>query len=97
MKKKKITIITSSRADFGLLNNLILKMSKSSLSLSVVFTGTHFNKNFGNAVKEFKSSKKIIVKYLKVKIISDRMIPLDLLNHLYCNRIQIFLHQRLNF
>ena len=72
MNKKKITIITSSRADFGLLNNLILTMSKSSLSLSVVFTGTHFNKNFGNTFKEFKNSKNIEVKYLKVKIVSDQ-------------------------
>jgi UDP-N-acetylglucosamine 2-epimerase (non-hydrolysing)/GDP/UDP-N,N'-diacetylbacillosamine 2-epimerase (hydrolysing) len=72
VNKKKITIITSSRADFGLLNNLILTMSKSSLSLSVVFTGTHFNKNFGNTLKEFKNNKNIEVKYLKVKIISDQ-------------------------
>jgi len=93
VKKKKITIITSSRADFGLLNNLILTMSKSSLSLSVVFTGTHFNKNFGNTVKKFKSSKKIIVKYLKVKIISDQNYHLVQFKNRISSKLNNFLYK----
>ena len=49
MKKKKIYIVTGSRADYGLLNNLIILLSKSKkLETTIVVTGQHLSKKYGN-------------------------------------------------
>ena len=43
--KKKILVVTSTRADFGILSNLINLIEKDkSLSLKLVVTGSHLNK-----------------------------------------------------
>ncbi len=62
----KICIITSTRADFGLLKNLIFKIKKNkNFSLKVIASGNHFSKKHGDTYKEIKASnikidKKII-------------------------------------
>ena len=50
---KKICVITGSRADYGLLKNLILKIKKSSnLKLQLVVTGSHLSKDHGYTISE---------------------------------------------
>ena len=51
----KICIITSSRADFGLLKNLIIKLKKKNL-IFLISSGNHFSKKFGNTHLEIKSN-----------------------------------------
>ena len=51
--KKKICIITSSRAEFGLLSRLIKKIQKTS-STQLIVTGSHISKSFGNTIKEIR-------------------------------------------
>ena len=51
--KKKICIITSSRAEFGLLSRLIKKIQKNS-SIHLIVTGSHVSKAFGNTITEIK-------------------------------------------
>ena len=47
--KKKIIIITGSRADYGILKNLIICLNTSKkFQLSLVVTGQHLSKNYGN-------------------------------------------------
>ena len=47
--KKKIVYITSSRADFGIVSSLLLKLEKSSkIDFYLIVTGTHFLKKFGH-------------------------------------------------
>jgi GDP/UDP-N,N'-diacetylbacillosamine 2-epimerase (hydrolysing) len=64
----KIFLITSSRADFGLLKNLILEINKfNKFKLKVIATGSHFSKKHGSTYKEIiqeeiKIFKKIIIK-----------------------------------
>ena len=64
----KIFLITSSRADFGLLKNLILEINKfNKFNLKVIVTGSHFSKKHGSTYKEIiqeeiKIFKKIIIK-----------------------------------
>lgn len=64
----KISIITSTRADFGLLKNLIFEIKKNkNFSISVIASGSHFSKQFGETYKEIikhkiKINKKIIFK-----------------------------------
>ena len=60
MKKyqKKICIITSSRADYGLLRNLIKKIYKSKkLKFHLSVTGTHLSLNHGYTLKEILKIK----------------------------------------
>ena len=48
LKKLKVCVITSTRADFGILKNLILKINfDKNLSLRLVVTGTHLSKKYG--------------------------------------------------
>jgi UDP-hydrolysing UDP-N-acetyl-D-glucosamine 2-epimerase len=50
---KKICFITSSRADYGLLSNLILKIKKrKKLKLEILVTGSHLSKKKGYTVAE---------------------------------------------
>jgi len=65
---KKICLITSSRSDFGLLKNLIIKIKKNkNFHTSVIASGSHFSKSFGNTQNEIKKSGIII----KEKIVSN--------------------------
>lgn len=68
---KNLYVITSSRADYGLLRNLITEIKKNSkkYKLSIFATGTHLSKKYGETYKEiiedgFKIKKKI---YLPIK------------------------------
>ena len=63
MKKyqKKICIITSSRADYGLLRNLIKKLYKSKrLKYHLSITGTHLSFKHGYTLKEILKDKTLV-------------------------------------
>ena len=48
-KKKRLCIITTTRAEFGLLKNLILELNKSrKITVDLIVSGTHFIKKFGS-------------------------------------------------
>ena len=50
--KKKIFIVTGSRADYGILKNLINCLNKSKkFQLTLVVTGQHLSRNYGNTSK----------------------------------------------
>lgn len=64
MKKKKICIVTGSRAEYGLLYYLIKEIKKNSkLNPQIIVTGMHLSSKFGFTYKEiekdFKINKKI--------------------------------------
>ena len=65
----KLCIITSTRADFGLLKNLIFRIRKNkNFTLKVIASGTHFSKKYGYTYDEINESKikvdrKIICKF----------------------------------
>ena len=65
----KICVITSTRADFGLLKILIFRIKKNkNFTLKVIASGTHFSKKYGYTYDEIKDSKikvhgKIICKF----------------------------------
>ena len=45
---KKISIISSSRADYGILKNLIVKLNKEKkFNLDFIVTGSHLEKKYG--------------------------------------------------
>lgn len=72
--KKKINIlfVTSSRADYGYLKELITKTRKDrNFSTKVIVTGSHLNKNFGLTYKEIIKDRIKIFKKIKIQKFSD--------------------------
>lgn len=69
---KNIAVVTSSRADYGLLRNLVklIKFSKKK-KLHLVVTGTHLSKKHGYTVKEIYKDKLIIQKKIFLDFKSD--------------------------
>ena len=60
---KKICFITTSRADFGTLNELIKQMVKKNFFLvQLIVSGNHFSSIFGNTEKEIINKKNCLVK-----------------------------------
>ena len=56
--KKKICVVTGSRADYGLLKEVILKIKKShKLKLILIATGTHLSEEYGYTLKEIVKDK----------------------------------------
>lgn len=64
-----IFIITTARADFGLLKNLVLEFKKNKIYTKIIAAGTHFSKDFGNTYDEIKYSK---IKLYKKIIINSK-------------------------
>ena len=57
----KIFLTTSTRADFGLLKNLIFEFKKNkNFDLKIIATGTHFSKKHGFSFSEIKNYKIVI-------------------------------------
>jgi GDP/UDP-N,N'-diacetylbacillosamine 2-epimerase (hydrolysing) len=75
--KKKICIITSSRADYGLLKNLILNIqNNNSLQLQLIVSGSHLSKEYGYSKKEIINDKVKISR--EVKVIQRKNSPGDI-------------------
>ena len=75
--RKKICIITSSRAEYGLLSNLIKKISyQKSFKLQLVVSGTHLSKEYGFTKKKIIEDKINITK--EIKIVQKRDNPEDI-------------------
>jgi UDP-hydrolysing UDP-N-acetyl-D-glucosamine 2-epimerase len=75
----KIFLVTSSRADFGLLKNLILELDKTNeFDLKIIATGSHFSKKHGFSFQEIKNEK--IKIYKKILISNNTKSSRSLLN-----------------
>ena len=57
--KKKVLVFTGSRADYGILKNLIIKLKKN-FSVEICAGGNHFSAKFGYTFKEIINDKNII-------------------------------------
>ncbi len=68
----KINVISSTRADFGLLKNLIFEIKKNKkFSISVITSGSHYAKKFGETYKEIIKNKIKINEKIVFKKIPD--------------------------
>ena len=57
-KSKRICVITGSRAEFGLLKNLINELNKSKkIEIKLIVTGSHLSKQYGLTLDEIKKGK----------------------------------------
>src|SRR3989344_3737565 len=58
MKTKKIIYVTGSRAEYGVMKELLLKMRASGkFNLSLIVTGMHFSKKHGFTLEDIKKDK----------------------------------------
>ena len=76
---KKILFISSSRADYGLLRDVILETQKINRETYLLVTGSHLSTSFGNTIAEVKKDKikNIIVK----KLLNNSFKDLDISNY----------------
>lgn len=75
--KKKICVITGSRAEYGLLRNLMFLIRRSKQhSLQLIATGMHLSKKYGHTYKEIEKDGFKINK--KVKIFENSNLPLEI-------------------
>ena len=73
----KILVITTTRADFGLLKNLIKSLKKNKFNCKVLASGTHFSKYYGYTSNEIKNENIKIDFKLKQKIITKNSIGIS--------------------
>ena len=72
LKIKKVCVVTGSRADYGLLKNLLSLIKKEKLlSLQLVVTGSHLSKKHGNTFKEIIKDKFKIKNKVDLKLFGD--------------------------
>ncbi|MBI29382.1 MAG: UDP-N-acetylglucosamine 2-epimerase (hydrolyzing) [Pelagibacteraceae bacterium] len=77
--KKKICIITSSRAEYGLLSNLIKKIKNSrNLKLQLLVSGTHLSKKYGSTKKDIIRDRVRIDK--EIRIVQNGDMPNNICN-----------------
>ena len=77
-KIKKICILTSSRADFGIMQNLINKLNLKKKRIKLIVTGTHLLKNYGMTKSEIEENNLQIYKKIFISDKNDH--PADISN-----------------
>ncbi len=71
-KSKKICMITGSRAEFGLLKNLINELIKSKkIEIKLIATGSHLSKKYGFTLDEIKKEKIKVEKKINLNLKKD--------------------------
>lgn len=71
--KRKVCIVTGSRAEYGLLKPLIKEVKKDpSLKLQLLVTGMHLSKDFGSTYKEIEKDGFRITKKINILLESDK-------------------------
>jgi UDP-hydrolysing UDP-N-acetyl-D-glucosamine 2-epimerase len=66
---KKIIYVTGSRAEYGVMRNLLGKLDKDhDFELSIIVTGMHLMKEFGNTIDEIKKEKVKIAGEVDMKL-----------------------------
>lgn len=78
MRKKKICVVTSTRAEYGLLRSLMKKVIKEdSYELQIIATGMHLSPEFGNTYKEIESDGFKINDKIEILLSSDSAIGIS--------------------
>ena len=79
--KRKVIVVTGSRADYGLLKEILKKLNNDDFfDLYIIVTGSHLLKNYGSTLEEIENDEIEINKKVKVKNKNDT--PLDLLKNI---------------
>lgn len=77
---KKILFISGSRADYGLLRDVIIETQKLNKSTYLLVTGSHLSKEFGETISEIKNDK--IKNIIKKKLLQKNFEAMDINNYI---------------
>ncbi len=77
---KKILFISSSRADYGLLRQVILETQKINKETYLMVTGSHLSEVFGNTISEIKKDK--IKNIIKKKLLNKNFNEKNISNYI---------------
>lgn len=76
-KKKTFCVVTGSRADFGVIHNMLIKLNlDKKINLKIIVTGSHLLKSYGMTKSEIIENNLKI--YKKIKINSKNNVPHDI-------------------
>ena len=76
---KKILFISSSRADYGLLRDVVLETQKINKETYLLVTGSHLSESFGKTISEIKKDN--IKNIIKKKLLDKNFSDLDISNY----------------
>ena len=76
----KILFISSSRADYGLLREVIIKTQKINKETYLMVTGSHLSKEFGETISEIKKDK--IKNVIRKKILDNKFQAINISNYI---------------
>jgi GDP/UDP-N,N'-diacetylbacillosamine 2-epimerase (hydrolysing) len=76
---KKILFVSSSRADFGLMRDVIIETQKMNRETFLLVTGSHLSNSFGNTISEIKKYK--IKNIIKKKLLDNNFEDLDIASY----------------
>ena len=76
---KKILFVSSSRADYGLLRDVVLETQKINKETYLLVTGSHLSNSFGNTISEIKKDK--IKNVIKKRLLNKNFSDLDVSNY----------------
>ena len=75
--KRKICVVTGTRAEYGLLRRLIKLINDSNeFELQLIATGTHLSKKFGETYKEIEADGFQISRKIDLELVSDKPVAL---------------------
>ena len=73
--KRRITVTTGTRADYGILRPVIQGIKNSdNLDLHLIVTGMHLHKKYGKTIDEIKSDGYKISSIVKTNLVHDSLI-----------------------
>lgn len=76
--KKKITIVTATRAEYGLLKPIIHALaSEEKIDANVVVTGAHLSPEFGTTYKEIEKDHISISRKIEILVSSDTPVAIS--------------------
>jgi GDP/UDP-N,N'-diacetylbacillosamine 2-epimerase (hydrolysing) len=77
LRKRKLCVVTGTRAEYGLLRNLINLINISNeFELQLIVTGSHLSKKFGETYKEIETNGFIINRKINLHLVSDTPVGL---------------------
>ncbi len=78
IKKKKVSVITGSRADYGIMSYLLKNLQESKhFELRLIATCMHLIPKYGNTYKEILQDKVKIYKKIKLPLKSDKILDIS--------------------
>ncbi len=78
IKKKKVSVITGSRADYGILSYFLKNLQKSEhFDLRLIVTCMHLIPKYGNTYREIVKDKVKIFKKIKLPLKSDKILDIS--------------------